>query len=82
MNRLLTTKQVSKMLNVGIGRVSKLITKGELQSFRIGKLHRVSAFSVDAYLERKKDKLPKVKYPTADEIWSNINQCRTTGKTK
>jgi putative molybdopterin biosynthesis protein len=51
--KLLTTDEVADYLNVDVVTIRRLITKGDLASFRIGSEYRISLGDLKAYLKRQ-----------------------------
>lgn len=49
--RLFTVLEVAQLLNIGRTKVFHLMAAGQLQSVRIGRLRRVPAEAVEAYVQ-------------------------------
>jgi len=51
--KLLTVRQAQEMLGVSRTTIDRLFRSGAIESLKVGKLRRVPAASVDAYIDRK-----------------------------
>lgn len=49
---LLTIEEAAQMLNIGRSKTYELVLSGEIESVHIGRLRRVPAAAVEAYVER------------------------------
>lgn len=57
MRNYMNTHHIAKILGVNIQTVRHYIRKGELQAARVGKRYVVTQEDIDAFLDRRKDKL-------------------------
>lgn len=48
---LFTTEEAASRLNIGITKTKSLISSGELRSIKIGRLRRVTASSLNEYVQ-------------------------------
>ncbi len=55
--RVYSPAQVAEYLGCQRGFVFQLIRTGELRSFKLGRLRRISADSIDAFLSRKVEEI-------------------------
>ena len=49
-NKLLTPKDISKILNIGYRNVLDMIQKGQIQAIKIGNLYRVSEINLQKFI--------------------------------
>jgi putative molybdopterin biosynthesis protein len=52
--KTLTCKELSELLCIGRTKLYELLRSGELSSFRIGRLYRVTLADVENYIERSR----------------------------
>ncbi len=52
--KMLSVKQVSKMLNISLSSTYRLLDRKELPSYKVGNLVRIKQSDIEAYLERNK----------------------------
>jgi putative molybdopterin biosynthesis protein len=53
--KTLTCKELSKMLRIGKTKLYELLRSGELPSFRVGRLYRVTLADVERYIEHSRN---------------------------
>lgn len=53
MEELLTAEEVARTLRVSTMTVYRLIRRGELPAFRVGRSYRVAPSALEAYLDRQ-----------------------------